>query len=82
MRDDIADRWGWDANTVKPYPCASCVHRIMNPPYPVTCAAFPASVPEAIRRGDHLHTSPFPGDGGVQYQPLPNRLPPEQQMPR
>lgn len=33
------------------------------------CRAFPRGIPVEITRGDHDHTEPFPGDGGVRYAP-------------
>lgn len=33
------------------------------------CAAFPEGIPDAIAYGDNPHTTPYPGDGGVQYEP-------------
>lgn len=36
-----------------------------------TCNAFPAGVPEEIRRARNPHEEPFPGDRGIQYDPWP-----------
>ena len=33
------------------------------------CEAFPKGIPYAIAWGDNLHTKPFPGDNGIQYEP-------------
>jgi len=32
------------------------------------CKAFPDGIPEGIAYGDNLHTKPYPGDGGVQFE--------------
>lgn len=32
------------------------------------CAAFPDGIPEEIAYGDNLHTRPYPGDHGIQYE--------------
>ncbi len=34
----------------------------------VVCRAFPAGIPEEIAFGDNLHTAPYPGDHGIQYE--------------
>jgi len=33
------------------------------------CDAFPDGVPLPIIVGDNLHTEPFPGDGGLLFNP-------------
>ncbi len=35
-----------------------------------TCAAFDV-IPKAIWRGENNHRAPYPGDGGIQFEPLP-----------
>jgi hypothetical protein len=34
----------------------------------VACRAFPTGIPEEIAYGDNLHTAPYPGDHGIQYE--------------
>lgn len=36
------------------------------------CAAFPDGVPREIWLGDADHSKPFPGDGGVRFDPVPS----------
>lgn len=32
------------------------------------CPAFPDGIPQAIWQGWNRHTSPFPGDRGIQFE--------------
>ena len=34
----------------------------------VVCHAFPDNIPDEIAYGDNPHTSPYPGDHGIQYE--------------
>lgn len=45
--------------------CHTCVHRRANG---LNCDAFPEGIPVEIIIGDVLHTSPYPGDNGIQYE--------------
>ena len=49
--------------------CGSCKHILRDGP-PPRCAAFPEEIPDAILAGEHDHHDPFPGDNGIQYEPL------------
>ena len=33
------------------------------------CLAFPQGIPEILWSGENLHRAPYPGDGGIRYQP-------------
>jgi hypothetical protein len=33
----------------------------------VVCKAFPKGIPDEIAYGDNLHTEPFKGDNGIQF---------------
>lgn len=56
--------------TLPPSPCMTCRWRDYGRP---TCAAFPNGIPRAIFDGGNPHTTPFPGDQGIRYQPTPYR---------
>lgn len=51
--------------------CSVCRHLIEWQPIP-RCRAFPAGIPAAIcLTREHDHREPFPGDGGVLFEPDP-----------
>ena len=37
-------------------------------PSKAVCRAFPNGIPDEIAFGDNLHTTPYPGDHGIQYE--------------
>ena len=53
---------------IPPRPCVGC--RYYDQPE-WNCRAFPLGIPDEIRRGRHDHRHPYPGDGGLQFDPLP-----------
>lgn len=65
--------------TSSPFTClhhCRCKHwnfDLQSPPegdWHATCAAFPNGIPREILTGDRHHTTPFPGDNGIQYEPV------------
>jgi len=50
--------------------CNSCKHFHLEDIKINSCDAFPEGIPEEIWRGDNDHKKPYPGDNGIQYEPI------------
>jgi hypothetical protein len=48
--------------------CVHCKHHAYKQGR--TCPAFPDGIPAEIWRGDNPHTSPYPGDNGIRFEPV------------
>jgi len=69
----MTDKFEWDlvvtdSGMIKAVyvPCDSCKYARAND----TCDAFPDGIPESILTGEHDHTTPYPGDGGIQFEAI------------
>jgi hypothetical protein len=36
----------------------------------MTCDAFPEKIPQEIATCKFIHIKPYPGDNGIQYEPI------------
>lgn len=61
------DEQGWPVVT-PPSQCQTCRHRRFDADG-ITCDAFTIQIPIPILAGQFDHTEPYPGDGGVRYEP-------------
>lgn len=50
--------------------CWLCKHLHEGHPQPYTCPAFPERIPQRIISNQHDHRTPYPGDGGVRFEPV------------
>lgn len=52
--------------------CLRCKHFLQgeqeDPDRGLYCVAFPGGIPDPIVFSDHDHSTPFPGDHGVQFE--------------
>ena len=46
--------------------CLGCRHYLGA----ITCDAYPDGIPEPVVTGEHDHTSPYPGDNGILFEPV------------
>lgn len=61
-----ADRFKWLKRDVEVSQCANCKHYSGN----ARCNAFQDSIPDAILTNEHDHRQPYPGDNGIQFEPI------------
>lgn len=68
MPENRRSRFVYEKDEIKLAPCVSCRRKS---PFGPSCEAFPSGIPEDILVGDNDHRQPFPGDGGLTYDPDP-----------
>ena len=64
--DDIITIDGLDEELYPESPCFPCRNYLREH----TCKAFPDGIPREILDGEVKHTKPYPGDHGIQFEPL------------
>ena len=47
--------------------CSICTHCGLTE---FRCEAFPYGIPEPILNNEFIHTKPYPGDNGIQFEPI------------
>ena len=60
------DKYTWETDDLIVAPCTTCKYKGRG----ATCTAFPDGIPAAILSGKNSHTKPYPGDHGIQFEPM------------
>ncbi|OBZ11881.1 hypothetical protein A8L34_16295 [Bacillus sp. FJAT-27264] len=51
-------------------PCVFCKHFNRDDRANMSCMAFPNGIPSTIQDLKFIHTTPYPTDNGIQYEPV------------
>jgi hypothetical protein len=62
----MTEKYDWKDEDLEFWLCGSCLHWNKNH----TCAAFPEGIPDEILNMETKHDKPYPGDSGIQYEPV------------
>lgn len=65
------DKYTWETDDLTVAPCATCKHKRQG----ATCTAFPNGIPIDILDGRNQHQRPYPGDHGIQFEPVTKARP-------
>lgn len=66
MMSERRQRFKWEPGEVELSQCAYCTHKGIGP----VCTAFPNGIALNIRSNDTDHRRPYPGDHGIQFDPV------------
>ena len=50
--------------------CARCRNKKLDVVAFPECRAYPKGIPDAILNDEHDHHKPYPGDGGIRFEPI------------
>jgi hypothetical protein len=62
---------------IRTSPCGSCKHFRLGVKVvegQPTCDAFPDGIPDEILFGRNRHREPYPGDHGIQHEPIDDEI--------
>lgn len=60
------DKFVWKEGEAEITQCIRCIHWLGRK----RCPAFSGEIPDAILTNEHDHRKPYPGDNGIQFEPI------------